>query len=194
MIPTLGHLAVVIGLGATLYGACAFIVGGRSGDLTVLASARRAIYAAFALVAFACLAMVASLLSHDFSVLYVARNNATTTPLFYSVISLWAALEGSILFWTLLATGWASLVLYRYRNRLPALMPWVGATLALGIAFFFAVMAWAMPSMTPTRSRLVPTHCKHAAPMGRRRTRPRPSTASCPRPPGCSRARRPPTW
>ena len=73
-------------------------------------------YAAFGLVALACVAMVVSLLTHDFSVLYVARNNATTTPPFYSVISLWAALEGSILFWTLLATGWASLVLYRYRG------------------------------------------------------------------------------
>ena len=142
MIPTLGHLAVVIGLAATVYAAGAFILGGRSGDAAVLASARRAMYVAFGLVAFACLAMVLSLLTHDFSVLYVARNNATTTPPFYSVISLWAALEGSILFWTLLATGWASLVLYRYRSRLPALMPWVGATLALGTAFFFAVMAW----------------------------------------------------
>ncbi|MDQ2853945.1 MAG: heme lyase CcmF/NrfE family subunit [Chloroflexota bacterium] len=142
MIPTLGHLAVVVGLAATIFAAGAFVVGGRSGDRAVVASARRAIYAALALVAFACVAMVVSLLGHDFSVLYVARNNATTTPPFYSVISLWAALEGSILFWTLLATGWASLVLYRYRSRLPALMPWVGATLALGIAFFFAVMAW----------------------------------------------------
>ncbi|MEP6807028.1 MAG: heme lyase CcmF/NrfE family subunit [Chloroflexota bacterium] len=142
MIPTLGHLAVVVGLAATLYAAAAFVVGGRSRDPAVLASARRAIYVAFVLVAFACLAMVISLLTHDFSVLYVARNNATTTPPFYSVISLWAALEGSILFWTLLAAGWASLVLYRYRARLPALMPWVGATLALGSAFFFAVMAW----------------------------------------------------
>jgi cytochrome c-type biogenesis protein CcmF len=142
MIPTLGHIAVVIGLAATVYAAGAFVVGGRNGDRVVLATARRAIYAAFALVAFACLAMVILLLTHDFSVAYVARNNATTTPPFYSVISLWAALEGSILFWTLLATGWASLVLYRYRARLPALMPWVGATLALGAAFFFAVMAW----------------------------------------------------
>jgi cytochrome c-type biogenesis protein CcmF len=142
MIPTLGHLAVVIGLAATLYAAGAFVIGGRSGDAAVLTSARRAVYAAFALVAFACLAMVVSLLGHDFSVVYVRNNNATTTPPFYSVISLWAALEGSILFWTLLATGWASLVLYRYRQRLPTLMPWVGATLALGAAFFFAVMAW----------------------------------------------------
>jgi cytochrome c-type biogenesis protein CcmF len=143
VIPTLGHLAVVIGLATTLYAGGAFVVGGRTRDAAVLASARRAMYAACGLVAIACLAMVVSLLTHDFSVLYVARNNATTTPPFYSVISLWAALEGSILFWTLLASGWASLVLYRYRARLPALMPWVGATLALGIAFFFAVMAWA---------------------------------------------------
>jgi cytochrome c-type biogenesis protein CcmF len=143
VIPTLGHLAVVIGLATTLYAAGAFVVGGRTRDAAVLASARRAMYAAFGLVAIACLAMVVSLLTHDFSVLYVARNNATTTPPFYSVISLWAALEGSILFWTLLASGWASLVVYRYRARLPAMMPWVGATLAVGIAFFFAVMAWA---------------------------------------------------
>jgi cytochrome c-type biogenesis protein CcmF len=142
MIPTLGHLAVVIGLAASLYAAGAFAIGGRRGDPTVLATARRAMVAAFLLAAFACAAMIVSLLGHDFSVRYVARNNATTTPPFYSVISLWAALEGSILFWTLLASGWASLVLYRYRARLPALMPWVGVTLALGVAFFFAVMAW----------------------------------------------------
>ncbi|MEX1157229.1 MAG: cytochrome c biogenesis protein CcsA, partial [Chloroflexota bacterium] len=142
MIPTLGHLAVVIGLVATLYAAGAFAIAGVRGDRAVLASARYAIYAAFGLVALACLAMVVSLLTHDFSVRYVARNNATTTPPFYSVISLWAALEGSILFWTLLASGWAGLVLHRYRDRLPVLMPWVGVTLALGVAFFFAVMAW----------------------------------------------------
>ncbi len=142
MIPTLGHVAVVLGLAATLYAAGAFAIAGLRGDRAVLASARYAMYAAFGLVALACLAMVVSLLSHDFSVRYVARNNATTTPPFYSVISLWAALEGSILFWTLLATGWAGLVLHRYRDRLPILMPWVGVTLALGAAFFFAVMAW----------------------------------------------------
>ncbi|TMB55640.1 MAG: heme lyase CcmF/NrfE family subunit [Chloroflexi bacterium] len=143
MIPTIGHLAVVIGLAVTLYALGAFVVAGRGGGAAVAASARRAMFAAFALAAVACGAMIISLLAHDFSVAYVVRNNATTTPPFYSFISLWAALEGSILFWTLLASGWAALVLYRYRDRLPALMPWVGATLASGIGFFFAVMSWA---------------------------------------------------
>ena len=86
--------------------------------------------------------MMISLLTHDFSVLYVAENNATTTPPFISAISLWAALEGSILFWAFLATGWASLVLWRHRDRHRLLMPWVGATLASVNLFFFAVMTW----------------------------------------------------
>jgi cytochrome c-type biogenesis protein CcmF len=86
--------------------------------------------------------MVVSLLTHDFSVRYVAENNATTTPPFISAISLWAALEGSILFWTLLATGWASLVLWRMRDHHRRLVPWTGAALASVNGFFFAVMTW----------------------------------------------------
>jgi cytochrome c-type biogenesis protein CcmF len=142
MIPTLGHAAVVTGLAVTLFAAGAFVIGGRRGDAVLAMIGRRAMYAAFGLAAIACGAMVTSLLTHDFSVEYVVRNNATTTPPFYSFISLWAALEGSILFWTLLATGWAALALWRFRDRLPVLMPWVGATLALIAAFFFAVMIW----------------------------------------------------
>jgi cytochrome c-type biogenesis protein CcmF len=142
MIPTLGHAAVIAGLASTVFAAAAFFIGARREDGDLLLVARRAMYAAFGLAALACVAMVISLLAHDFSVLYVARNNATTTPPFYSVISLWAALQGSILFWTLLATGWAVLVLLRFRHRAPVLMPWVGLTLALVSAFFFAVMTW----------------------------------------------------
>jgi cytochrome c-type biogenesis protein CcmF len=142
MIATLGHVTVVVGLAATLFAAAAFALAARGGDPRHAALGRRAMLAAFGLAALASVAMVALLLSHDFSVRYVARNNATTTPPFYSVISLWAALEGSILFWTLLATGWAALVLHRYRDRAATLIPWAGVTLALGASFFFAVMAW----------------------------------------------------
>ncbi len=142
MLPTLGHVAIVIGLLVSAYAVVAFIVGARRRDATVVHSARRAVLVSFVLAGIAALAMVISLLGHDFSVLYVARNNATTTPPFFSVISLWAALEGSILFWTLLATGWATLVLYRNRGRHPQLIPWAGATLAAINVFLFSVMTW----------------------------------------------------
>jgi cytochrome c-type biogenesis protein CcmF len=142
VIPTIGHAAVLVGLGLTAFAAAAFVLSARTGDPRLAVSARRAVIGSFTAALIGCAAMVVSLLGHDFSVLYVAENNATTTPPFIGAISLWAALEGSILFWALLATGWASLVLYRYRDRYRALMPWVGATLAGVNLFFFAVMTW----------------------------------------------------
>ena len=142
MIPTIGHAAVLIGLGLSVYAVGSFLLVARGGDARLGVSARRAVIGSFVAAGVGCLAMMVSLLTHDFSVQYVAENNATTTPPFISAISLWAALEGSILFWALLATGWASLVLWRHRDRHRRLMPWVGATLAAINVFFFAVMTW----------------------------------------------------
>jgi len=142
VLPTLGHVAILVGLGTCAFAAFAFVAGGRRRDADLLAAARRAMYLAFAMAGVASAVMIVALLTHDFSILYVANNNSTTTPPFFSVISLWAALEGSILFWTLLLTGYASVVIYRYRDRHPALMPWAGVTLALIALFFFAVMVW----------------------------------------------------
>jgi cytochrome c-type biogenesis protein CcmF len=142
MIPELGHAAVLVGLALSAYAIVAYVLFGRGGDARLGTSGRRAVIGSFVAAGVACVAMVVSLLANDFSVRYVAENNATTTPPFISAISLWAALEGSILFWTLLATGWAALVLHRYRGRHLALMPWVGATLAAVNLFFFTVMTW----------------------------------------------------
>jgi cytochrome c-type biogenesis protein CcmF len=142
MIPTIGNAAVLLGLGLSGYAVASFVLAARSGDGALASSARRAVGASFVAAGIGSLALVASLLSHDFSVRYVANNNATTTPPFISAISLWAALEGSILFWTLLATGWATLALWRHRAARHATMAWVGATLASVNLFFFAVMAW----------------------------------------------------
>jgi cytochrome c-type biogenesis protein CcmF len=142
VIPTLGHAAILTGLGLTAYAVVAFLLAGRGGDPGLVTSARRAVIGSLVAAGIACLAMVISLVTHDFSVRYVAENNASTTPPFISAISLWAALEGSILFWALLATGWTALVLHHYRGRHRSLMPWVGATLASVNLFFFSVLVW----------------------------------------------------
>jgi len=142
VIPTIGHVAVLLGLALSAYAAVVHVLAARASDGRLIVSGRRAVIGSFVAAGIGCVAMMISLLTHDFSVLYVAENNASTTPPFISAISLWAALEGSILFWALLATGWASLVLWRHRDRHARLMPWVGATLASVNLFFFAVMTW----------------------------------------------------
>ncbi len=54
-----------------------------------------------------------ALLSHDFSIHYVAENNARGTPLLFTITGLWAALEGSILLWALILGGYLAFVAHR---------------------------------------------------------------------------------
>ena len=51
-----------------------------------------------------------ALFTHDFSLEYVAENNAIGTPLLYTITGLWAALEGSILLWALILGGYLTFV------------------------------------------------------------------------------------
>lgn len=90
-----------------------------------------------ALAAF--LALEWALLVHDFSLAYVARNHSTKDPLWVTLVTPWAALEGSILLWGLLQTLYTLLA-----SRKP-LDPW-RASLVLAVlfgiqVFFFGVMA-----------------------------------------------------
>lgn len=66
--------------------------GKRLGQWVTIAQA--AVYANFAVVTVATLAMMWALARHDFSISYVAQVGSRATPLFYTIISLWGALEG----------------------------------------------------------------------------------------------------
>jgi cytochrome c-type biogenesis protein CcmF len=104
-----------------------------------LALAQGAVYANFALVSVAALAMVRGLVAHDFSISYVAQVGSRATPLFYTIISLWGALEGSILFWAWVLALYAAIVVYTNRNRPGTLVPYSAAVL-LCIALFFHIL------------------------------------------------------
>src|SRR5687768_6391941 len=62
----------------------------------------RAVWGLFACMLAANLTMEYALLTHDFSVKYVAQVGSRETPTLFTIVSLWSALEGSILFWGLI--------------------------------------------------------------------------------------------
>ncbi|MGH7411022.1 MAG: heme lyase CcmF/NrfE family subunit, partial [Candidatus Methylomirabilis sp.] len=96
MISTLGRFSLVLALGIALYGAFVSILGAQRRKPALVESGRGAVFAVFGLASFAVLLMVAALVGRDFSIRYVARNASLGTPLFYTIIALWGALEGSI--------------------------------------------------------------------------------------------------
>ena len=135
----LGSGSLYVALGAAIFGALALLLGARQKRADLLRSGELALYAMWGLVTIATLSMVYALVSHDFSVKYVAMVGSRATPLFYTVISLWGALEGSILFWIFVLSSLSALVMYQNRQREGTLVPYAGGVLLL-ISVFFLIL------------------------------------------------------
>lgn len=85
-------------------------------------------------------AMQVALVTHDFHLAYVAENNATFTPVLYSITGMWSALEGSMLLWVTLLVGITVAVTVRYRTRRDdAVVQWALVVL-MGVTLFFTLL------------------------------------------------------
>src|SRR5512141_3230211 len=111
----------------------------RTGRRELISVAYSAVYTNFLLVTIATIAMVVALVTHDFSVSYVAQVGSRATPLFYTVISLWGALEGSILFWAWVLALYGTLVVWVNRNRSGNLIPYTALAL-MAVSLFFGIL------------------------------------------------------
>ena len=89
----------------------------------------------------AVVAMEHALLTHDFSLAYVADNNSRATPWLYSITGLWSALAGSILLWGVVLGGYATAMVWRFRRRSgDELVAWATLVVYVVAAFFFGLM------------------------------------------------------
>ncbi|MFZ0664906.1 MAG: heme lyase CcmF/NrfE family subunit [Acidimicrobiales bacterium] len=138
----LGHIGVLLSLAAAGVGIVVCVAGlaTKRGDL--LKSSR--VYAALLLggAVLATFAMQRALLTHDFSVAFVAENSSRQTPLLYTITGMWSALAGSILLWGLILAGYIVAVTIRFRRKADdPLVGWAMLVLFSVAAFFFALMA-----------------------------------------------------
>jgi cytochrome c-type biogenesis protein CcmF len=144
MIATLGQFSLWLALAIGVYGVVVSFLGARRGQSALIESGQGAVVSVFGLSTFAILLMEAGLVGHDFSLEYVARNASLETPLFYTIIALWGALEGSILLWIWLLALMSLVAVMLERKRQRELIPYVTAVL-LCISVFFLFLA-ALPA------------------------------------------------
>jgi cytochrome c-type biogenesis protein CcmF len=138
---SLGVFALALGASFAALGIATLARGIRRHDDALLRLGRRFVFGVLAAGIVAVLVMEWALLSHDFSLQYVAENNARGTPLLFTITGLWAALEGSILLWILVLGGYLAFAARKFRSRATdPLVAWatlVGLVVAL---FFFALV------------------------------------------------------
>ena len=150
----LGLASIWIALVMSVYGIIAAVIGLTRKRPAFVVGGMQAVYVNFALLTLSTAAMVYALVTHDFSVGYVAQVGSRSTPVFYTVISLWGALEGSILFWGWVLAMYSAVVVWTNRKRAGDLVPWAAVALMTVCLFFCILMVgpanpWGLVSPTP---------------------------------------------
>ena len=137
----LGHSGVLLSLCSAIAGMATVVTGIVRGKPHLIRAGRAYVLMVLGGVVVAVGAMESALLTNDFSLVYLAENSARSTPLVYKVATLWAALEGSILLWGLILSGYLTSMVWRFRRRLHE--PHVAWAIVVGLgiaAFFFGLM------------------------------------------------------
>ena len=141
--PELGRAALVATLGLALYAVIAGSIAAWKGRRRLAVSARNALIGAFVTSAVASVVLLAALVRHDFSFVYVAQHTSRELPTGYTISAFWGGQEGSLLLWLLILTGYgaAAVLLNRGTRDLVAwVVPVVGAV-AVFFAFLVVVVA-----------------------------------------------------
>ncbi|XXF80877.1 heme lyase CcmF/NrfE family subunit [Myxococcaceae bacterium GXIMD 01537] len=143
---TLGYGLVLGGLACATFGALVGLFGGMRRSEAAFPWAMRAVWGFFACMLGSNLVMVYALVTDDFSVKYVAQVGSRATPLLYKIVSLWSALEGSILFWGLIMGGYLLAFALAHRHEHKRYMSLaLGTMLAVGVFFAFLIAGPANP-------------------------------------------------
>lgn len=149
-----GFATIWIALAMSVYGIASAVYGLRKNKPAFISTALQAVYVNFALLTLSAGAMIFGLVAHDFSIAYVAQVGSRSTPLLFTIISLWSALEGSILFWGWVLAMYSAVVVYTNRHRVGNLVPWSAVVLLCVTLFFCILMAgpadpWGLMSPVP---------------------------------------------
>ncbi|MDR7601551.1 MAG: heme lyase CcmF/NrfE family subunit [Armatimonadota bacterium] len=136
-----GSASVWMALASSLYTIGALAHGLRRASPAWIASGLNAALTPAVFLSVALLALLVALVTHDFTLVYVARNSSLDTPLLYRLSGLWGGQAGSLLFWTWMLSAFAALAQLRHRRTDPTLLPYAVAVLAGVLAFFLVLVA-----------------------------------------------------
>ncbi len=133
-----GELSLWVALLMTSWAAVTSFAGGSLGRDDLVASGRRGLYATTVMIILASIGLWTALLSHDFSLTYVASHTSANMPKIYVFTAFWGGQAGSMLFWALILSIYSSLAIWSVREKARELAPWATGTLALILLFFIA--------------------------------------------------------
>jgi len=135
----LGRFALLAALALALYALAAAALGGRMRRPEAVTSAVRALGMVALLEGMAGAVLVVALARRDYGFTYVIAHVRNSQAPFYDVASFWGGMEGSLLLWALILSGYTLLAVRSVRRERPRLLPGVVGVCA-AVASFFLLM------------------------------------------------------
>jgi cytochrome c-type biogenesis protein CcmF len=136
----IGTAGVTLGVVASALGIVSLAAGVRSRRPALLRAGFWYAMLVLAGAVVATLALQRALITRDFSVEFVSQVGSHRTPDLFNVLSMWSALEGSVLLWVLVLAGYTALVALRFRRRLTDPMVGWALLVMLAVCLFFFVL------------------------------------------------------
>src|SRR4051812_46899239 len=141
-----GNFALLLAFALSVYcfgaGLLALLTPDEPNSQRLSETARRAGVVVFGAVLLAAVALVVSAFRDDFSIAYIFHHSNRDLPGPYKFATLWSGQEGSLLFWSLLLSGYGFVLRLRYKTD-PRLFAYASVILAAVQVFFFALVNFA---------------------------------------------------
>ena len=118
-----GNAVLILAFVVALYSMVSALVDSRKNKYGFPTSARYCVFAVAGLLTLAEGLLLGALVSHNFSLQYVADYSSRSTPLAYLITGLWAGNAGAILFWAWIIALSAAWLLWRSNKTNKELMP-----------------------------------------------------------------------
>jgi cytochrome c-type biogenesis protein CcmF len=150
-VPDLGRAALIVCLGLAVYAVAAGAFAASTRRRRLAESAENAILASFLAALVASGVLLAALLRHDFSFVYVWRHTSLELPRPYTFSAFWGGQEGSLLLWLLILTGFSAAAVLLGRRSARSLLAWTVPVLG-GVIAFFSLLLVAVASPFATQA------------------------------------------
>ena len=136
----LGYFSLALAFAGAGWGVAAALLSSVVGHGGLQRSAERGVYVSCAATALATVCLLHGFVTDNFRIDYVYHYSSVSQALPYKLSALWGGQAGSLLFWVLILSVMATVMLWTNRSKNRALMPWVTAVVAATMLFFLVLV------------------------------------------------------
>ena len=138
----IGKYAILLALAGSVWGIIASLIGARRNRADFVRSGEGAMFATALAVTVACVALMYSLITTDFSNEYVYDYTSKSLPVMYRIGAFWAGQGGSLLLWTMITAVLAVVIVVQNRRHSWGIAPYAVTAFGVLISIFAGLVAF----------------------------------------------------